>query len=199
MVSDGSDARVAFTNLYRTSPIFIALALHRWWNRGVEVVGDMKRKWVWLSALLVLVVAVVAIQGETRGWHRWAGHHGPWGPGWYVAHELNLTDTQKKQIGAIWDRERPRVAGLVRELANEQANLRSATREKNDGKAQEIATQQGATLAKLLMEKQRMCGEIYASVLNPDQRKKADSLQDKVSERLKGLADRLDRGGAHEN
>lgn len=147
----------------------------------------------------MLVVAVVAIQAETRGWHRWAGRPGPWGPGWYVSHELNLTNTQKKQIGAIWDQERPRVAGLVRELTNEQANLRSASKEKNDGQVQEIASQQGATIAKLLMEKQRMCAEIYASVLNPDQQKKADALQDHISDRLIGLANRLDRGGAHEN
>jgi len=116
-----------------------------------------------------------------------------------MGHELNLTDAQKKQIGTIWDGERPRVAGLVRELASEQAELRAASREKNDGKVQEIASQQGASVAKLLMEKERMCGEIYASVLNADQRKKADALQDKISQRLTGLADRLNDGGAHEN
>jgi hypothetical protein len=49
------------------------------------------------------------------------------------------------------------------------------------------------------MEKERMCGEIYASVLNADQRKKADALQDKISQRLTSLADRLNDGGAHEN
>jgi Spy/CpxP family protein refolding chaperone len=161
----------------------------------------MKRIWIWIGAALVVIVTVVAIRAETRGggWCPWHGHHATWGPGWYMAHELNLTDAQKKQIGTIWDGERPRVAGLIRELASEQAELRAASREKNDGKVQEIASQQGASVAKLLMEKERMCGEIYASVLNADQRKKADALQDKISQRLTGLADRLNDGGAHEN
>lgn len=159
----------------------------------------MKRVWIWIGATLVVIVAVVAIQAETRAWSPWHRHGAPWGPGWYVAHELGLTSAQKKQIGAIWNGERPRVAGLVRELAAEQSELRAATKEKNDGEVQEIASRQGATVARLLMEKERLCGEIYDSVLNADQRKKADAFEDRITERLKHLSDRLDQGGAHEN
>lgn len=159
----------------------------------------MKRIWIWLSVAAVVVATVVGIRAETHSWHRWHGHMGSWGPGWYAVHELDLTEAQKKQIGTIWTGERPRVAGLVRELATQQEALRAAAKDKNEGEVQEIASQQGATVAKLLMEKERMCGEIYASVLTPDQRKKADRLQDEMSEHLKGLADRLEQGGAHEN
>jgi len=163
----------------------------------------MKRKWlwVWIGAALVVIITGIAVRAESRNcrWCRWQGHHAALGPAGYVARELNLTDGQKKQIGTIWDGERPRVAGLIRELASEQAQLRAAIREKNDGKIQEIASQQGASITKLLVEKERTRGEIYGSVLNADQRKKADALEDKISERLTGLAVRLTGGGAHEN
>jgi hypothetical protein len=58
---------------------------------------------------------------------------------------------------------------------------------------EEIAARQGASIAKLLIEKERLKSKIYASVLNPDQRTKADELQRRWDERLDRIANRLEK------
>jgi Spy/CpxP family protein refolding chaperone len=159
----------------------------------------MKRIWIWSGVAVVLIVAVVAIRAQTRGWHCGHLHRGAWGPAGFLAHELDLSDAQRKQIGVLWDAERPRVAGLVRELAAENAELRGAGKEKNDAKVLEIASRQGITISKLLVEKETLCAKISDSVLNEEQKKKADKLESSLNEKLESLASRLEKGGSHEN
>jgi Spy/CpxP family protein refolding chaperone len=138
--------------------------------------------------LLILVVAGLAIaRADVRGWrgcsgHRW-GHFGPMG---YFAHELNLNDAQRKQIQSMWQAEKPTISGFVQELAAESKEMDAATTQGNvdEGKVQEIASRQGATVAKLLVEKERFKAKIYSSVLTPEQRTKADELQARWHERM---------------
>ena len=120
--------------------------------------------------------------------------HGPLG---YVAHELNLSDAQKSQIKSMWEAERPTVASLVQELASEGKEMDSATAQGNldDSKVQAIAARQGETIAKLLVEKERLKSKVYTTVLNPEQRTKADELQKKWHSRLDHVASRIGSGG----
>jgi Spy/CpxP family protein refolding chaperone len=144
-------------------------------------------------AVLVLVVTSLAIaRADVRGWrgcfgHRW-GHFGPMG---YIARELNLNDTQRKQIGSMWEAEKPTVSGLVQELATESKEMDAATAQGNvdDAKVHEIASRQGATIAKLLVEKEHFKAKIYSSVLTPEQRTKADELQARWHERMGHFGD----------
>ena len=147
----------------------------------------MKQIAIWSCAVL-LVVAGIAIAGATvPGWqgypsHRW-GHIGAMG---YVAHELDLSDAQRQQIRSLWQTERPAVSGLVQEFAAESKEMSRATANGkfDEGRVQEIATRQGATLSKLLVEKEHFTTRIYASVLNPAQRTKADKMQSRWHDRL---------------
>lgn len=149
----------------------------------------MKRIVVWTSAALLVVVAGVAIaRADVRGWHgcfghRWGARFGPMG---YVAHELKLNEAQREQIRSMWQTEKPAVSGLVQELAAESKEMDAATAKGNvdESKVQEIAARQGATVAKLLVEKEHFKSKIYATVLNPEQRAKADALQARWHERL---------------
>jgi aspartate ammonia-lyase len=70
------------------------------------------------------------------------------------------------------------------DTASAQGNL-------NESKVQEIAARQGATVAKLLVEKEHLKSKIYTTVLNPEQRTKADELQKRWRSRLDRLADRM--------
>jgi hypothetical protein len=73
----------------------------------------------------------------------------------YVAHELDLSDTQKSQIKTIWQGERPNVSELVREFASEQKEMDVLTFQEgadDEGKMQYISARQGATLAKSMDE-----------------------------------------------
>ncbi|MGC2403981.1 MAG: Spy/CpxP family protein refolding chaperone [Acidobacteriaceae bacterium] len=154
---------------------------------------------IWLSASLVLVLVLV---GATVAVARaaGAGHDGWCGRGWgfyrsigYVGHELNLSDAQKSRIKTMWQAERPVVALLVRDLASDGKEMDSATTQGtfDESKAQAIAAHQGETIAKLLVEKERFKSKIYSTVLNSEQRAKADELQARWDSRLAHAADRL--------
>jgi Spy/CpxP family protein refolding chaperone len=149
----------------------------------------MKRIIIWsCAALLVVVAGVVIARADARGWHgcsghRWSHHFGPMG---YVAHELKLSDTQRQQVESMWQTEKPAISGLVHELAAESKEMDAATAQGNldEAKVQEIAGRQGATVAKLSVEKEHFKSKIYATVLNPEQRTKADELQSRWHDRL---------------
>jgi Spy/CpxP family protein refolding chaperone len=155
----------------------------------------MKRVIIWSCAAVLVVVAGVAIaRADARGWHGCFGHkRGHLGPMGYIAHELKLNGTQRQQIESMWQTEKPTLSGLVHELAVESKEMDAATAKGNldEGKVQEIAGRQGATIAKLLVEKEHFKSKIYATVLNPEQRTKADELQSRWHERLDRMGDRL--------
>ena len=112
----------------------------------------------------------------------------------YVAHELNLSNEQKQQIRSMWQTERPTVSGLLQEFAAENKEMDQASAKGNldESKVQEIATRQGATVAKLLVEKEHFKTKIYTTVLNPEQRTKADALQSRWHERLDHITQRME-------
>jgi Spy/CpxP family protein refolding chaperone len=156
----------------------------------------MMRKIVWatLGAALI-VLGITAAWTQTRTWRGGHGsfwfHHGPMG---FVARELDLSDTQKSQIKTIWEGERPNISELVREFASEQKEMDALTFKDgapDDGRIHDISARQGATLAKLLAEKEKLTGKIYSQVLNPAQRIKADELRKGWSSRLEHAADRI--------
>jgi len=158
----------------------------------------MKRFVIWSSVALLLVgVSLIVARADGPGRHGWGGpgwsHAGPLG---YVAHELNLSGAQKSQIKSMWDAERPTVASLVQDLASESKEMDAATAQGSldDTKVQAIAARQGETIAKLLVEKERLKSKVYTTVLNPEQRTKADELQKTWHSHLDRVASRL--GGA---
>jgi Spy/CpxP family protein refolding chaperone len=152
--------------------------------------GDvaMRKIAIWSCAAVLLAVAGVAIAGaRAGGWNRCPGnrwcHFGAMG---YLAHELSLRPTQKQQIRSMWQAERPTISGLLQEFAAESKEMDQATAKGNldVSKVQEIATRQGATVAKLSVEKEHFKAKIYTTVLDPEQRAKADALQSRLHERF---------------
>jgi len=156
----------------------------------------MMRKIVWTTVGAALIaVGITAAWAQTRTWRGGRGpfwfHHGPMG---FVAHELDLNDTQRSQIKSIWEGERPNISELVREFASEQKEMDALPFQNgaaDEGRIQDITAREGATLAKLLGEKEKLTGKIYSQVLNPTQRTKADELRKRWSSRLEHVADRI--------
>jgi Spy/CpxP family protein refolding chaperone len=143
----------------------------------------------------LIVVGITAASTQTRTWRGGHGpfwfHHGPMG---FVAHELDLSDMQKSQIKTIWEGERTNIAVLVREFASEQKEMAAISLQDgaaDEGRMHDISVREGATLAKLFDEKEKLTGKIYSQVLNPAQRKKADELRKGWSSRLEHVADRI--------
>ena len=157
-----------------------------------------KRIAIWSSVIVLVIASGVAIaRADVRGWHGCFGHRwgAPFGPMGYVSHELNLNDTQRQQIQSMWQTEKPAISGLVHELAAEGKEMDEATAKGNldEGKVQEIASRQGETIAKLLVEKEHFKSKIYTTVLTPEQRTKADELQSRWHDRLDHMSDKLQR------
>lgn len=155
----------------------------------------MTRKMVWASIGVVLIVAgITAVLAQTQHWRVGRGpfwfHGGPMG---YMAHELDLSDTQKSQIKSIWDGERPNVAELVHEFASEQKEMDALTSQgtPDEGRIQDVGTREGATLAKLIVEKEKLTSRIYSQVLDPAQQKKADEIRRRWGSRLDKVANRI--------
>jgi Spy/CpxP family protein refolding chaperone len=86
----------------------------------------------------------------------------------------------------MWQMERPAILSLVHEFAAESKEMDAATAKGNldERKVQEIAARQGSTVARFLVEKEHFKAKIYAAVLSPEQRTKADELQSHWHERL---------------
>jgi hypothetical protein len=61
----------------------------------------------------------------------------------------------------------------------------------DESKVQEIAARQGTTITKLLVEKEQLKSKIYTTVLSPEQRTKADALQEQWHSRLDRIADHI--------
>src|SRR5258705_4256847 len=159
----------------------------------------MKRFIIWSTvALLLVAIGIIVARADGSGRHGWGGrgwsHHGPLG---YLAHELNLTDAQKSQIKSMWEAERPTVASLVQELVSEGKEMDSVTAQGSldESKVQTIADRQGETIARLVVEQERVKAKVHATVLNPEQRTKADQLQKKWRSRLDYVAARIGDGG----
>lgn len=159
----------------------------------------MKRVAIFSSvALLLVLVSIIVARADGPAQYRWGGP--PWGhtgPLGYVAHQLNLSDAQKSEIKSMWEAEQPTIGPIVQELAAESKEMDAATAQGSldEGKVQAIAAQQGETIAKLLVEKERLKSKVYNSVLTPEQRTKADQLQKTWHSRLNHIASSMESGG----
>ncbi len=156
----------------------------------------MMRRIIWTTlgaALIVVGITAAWTQTRTlRGGHSpfWF-HHGPMG---FVADEMDLSGMQKSQIKTIWEGERPNISKLIREFASEEKEMDALTSQDgppDEGRIQDIAARQGATLGKLCAEKEKLTARIYSQVLNPAQRTKADELRKHWSSHLDQVADRI--------
>lgn len=156
----------------------------------------MKRSAVISVLVFVLFLTVFAVvRAETRGRYGWCGHR--WhhlGPANYLAHELKLSDAQKAQIRTLLQAERPVFSAHIHEFLaeNKEMNAIAANANPDQNEVQKIADREANTIATMLMEKAHLQSKIYFTILNSDQRAKADELQKKWGSRLDRLADRLE-------
>lgn len=150
----------------------------------------MTRIWIVLGAVLLLGAATLTLTRVAHA-NRFGRYCG--GPLRVVARELDLTDTQKQQIKAIWQAERPAVATLIRELADEQKDMNLADEggKYDESKMEPIANRQAMTFTKLSMEKEKVISTIYVKVLRPEQRNKADRWRAKWPSRLEEIASQI--------
>jgi Spy/CpxP family protein refolding chaperone len=159
----------------------------------------VKRLLIWAGVISIVLAAGLAIARANSPWrHGWCsrGWHDR-SPLGHIAHELHLSDAQKAQVKTIWQGERPIFASLVREFAREVTEMQSATSGANadEAKVQSIADRQGQTVAKLVVEKEKLKSKIYSAVLTADQRAQANQFLEGMRSRLDRIADHLEQTG----
>jgi hypothetical protein len=90
--------------------------------------------------------------------------------------------------------ERPTITTLLKGMTNEAHQLADATAggKFDEDKLQATAAAEGNTFAKLLMEKERFQSRVYTTVLNEEQHKSADRLQQRWLDRMDHAVSRLD-------
>lgn len=147
------------------------------------------------SVLLIIagIVGLARANFSSTPWARVHGHHGGF-PLAYLSHELNLTDTQRKQIKSIWAQERSTAIPLIRQFLSESTNMPSANTKGafDEAQARAIADKQAATLSQLLVERQRLISRVYDEVLTPEQREKADQLRNRMHDHAERLLNRFE-------
>jgi len=135
-----------------------------------------------VGAALVLGVAVLFAQGMH-------GHGGPDGEFGHVlgfyADALDLTSAQQDQIKSIWQKEKPAMKPLMRQMhQNRQAmNALIEGGAFDEAKVQALATQHAQTTVALEVEHARMKSEML-QVLTPDQKTKYQQLEAKHEARM---------------
>ena len=95
----------------------------------------------------------------------------------------------------LWQAERPIISADIHEFLAENKEMNAITLRGNpdQDKVEKIADREAATIAALLVEKERLQSKVYETVLNPEQRAKADELQKMLESRMDHAADRLGR------
>ncbi len=144
-----------------------------------------KRIVIGLAALLLVVGAAAVGQSLAAN-----GRH--WRRGDFlnrrIAHltrALDLTDAQQQQVKSLVDAQRPALKGLMQQMASQRAQMLAATQngQFDPAKVQAIASQQGQTLANLIVARQELQSKIYA-LLTPDQQAKFNQMQQRRLEHM---------------
>lgn len=153
--------------------------------------NSKRYKYIWVTAAALLLIATALLYAQTRS------QRGEWGPGMgrgmmghgflgHMAQQLQLTDAQKTQIKTLWDAEKPTMLPLIQQLANAHKQMLAITANGafDEAKVATIANQQSQTLARLMIEKEKLQSQIYNQVLTPEQRAKADQLRQNHAARM---------------
>ena len=100
----------------------------------------------------------------------------------HLSRHLDLTDAQRTQVTTILEAERPKVAPLLTEVAQNRQQLHelTASGQFDEAQVRSIASRQAQAMTELIVEKERVKSKIYNEVLTPEQRTKADQMLQRI-------------------
>lgn len=153
----------------------------------------MKKKVLFgILAALVLsagAIFVVAQKGMNRGggpgFGPGGGHGGRHMAG-MMLRGLDLTDEQKAKVKEIMDASRASVEPLVNQMKESRGKLQGlgADGKFDQAAVEALANDQGTTMAKLIVERERAKAQVFA-LLTDEQKAKAAELRQKHQERMR--------------
>ena len=147
------------------------------------------------TKVIAIVVVLLLTLGIGLAWAQAAHRSREWaGAGAFgmhgrmaarIASELQLTDAQKEQIKSILQAEKSKAQPLRQQLAQSRQQLLAATKggSFDENQIRSIASQQAQLRTDMIVEGARVKAEIY-KVLTPEQRTKADAMQERMLTRV---------------
>jgi periplasmic protein CpxP/Spy len=96
---------------------------------------------------------------------------------------LGLTDAQKQQAKTIFQQAKQNAQPLRQELKQNRQSMAAAVKANDATQIRQLATQQGNVRGQLVAARTEAMAKFYAT-LTPDQRTKADKVQQKIRQRL---------------
>ena len=133
------------------------------------------------AAVLLAVAAAIA-----QGMH---GHGGPDGDFHHMmgffTHYLDLTSDQQSQVKAIWEKEKPNLQPLMKQMHQNRADMRAleASGPFDETKTRALATQNAQTMIELQVQHARIKSEMM-QVLTADQKAKFAQFEAKKEARM---------------
>lgn len=148
----------------------------------------MKGRRTWILAVgTVMVLAAAGVLAQ--GMHHRGGPGGDefgFGPGLgFFTDALDLTSAQQDQIKAIWTKEKPAIAPLMRQMRQSHVAMSKLETSDtfNEAQVRAAASQQAQVITELLVQKARIKSEMV-QVLTADQKTKLADLQAKHELRM---------------
>jgi Spy/CpxP family protein refolding chaperone len=106
---------------------------------------------------------------------------------------LNLTDAQKAQAKTIFQQARQSNQPLRQQLQQNRAALSAAVKAGDSAQIQQLAAAQGQIVGKMTAVRTQAMANLYAT-LTPDQRAKADQIQQRIRTRTQQRASQRGNG-----
>jgi Spy/CpxP family protein refolding chaperone len=131
-----------------------------------------------IGAAVILAVAAAIAQGM---------HHGNEGPDGHFNHMLgfftdylDLTSAQQDQAKAIWEKEKPTIEPLMKQVHQNKADMQAlqASGPFDEAKTRALATQHAQTQIEMEVQHARIMSEMM-QILTPDQKTKLTNFQAK--------------------
>ena len=138
-----------------------------------------------IGAALTLAVAAAIAQGM-HGMH---GHGGPDGDFHHMlaffTDKLDLTTDQQAQVKAIWEKEKPNLEPLMKQMHQNHADMRAleASGPFDEVKTRALATQHAQTMVEVEVQHARVKSEMV-QVLTADQKAKLAQFEAKHQEHM---------------
>jgi periplasmic protein CpxP/Spy len=137
-----------------------------------------------IGAAVVLAVAVAIAQGM----HGHGGRHGDFKNmlAFFTKH-LDLTADQQAQAKAIWEKEKPAMEPLMKQMHQNHADMQALQNSGpfDEAKTRALATQQAQTMIEMQVQHARIRSEMI-QILTPDQKAKFAQLEAQKGEHMHG-------------
>jgi protein CpxP len=151
----------------------------------------MKRNLTIFGAVAVVAAGMLFAQTQIAPHNRGAGH------GAFVHQRmmqaLNLTDAQKEQAKAIFQQAKQSAQPIRAQLQQNRQALAAAAKTGNTAQIQQLANDEGRLLGQVIAVRTEAMSKFY-NTLTPEQRAKADQLQQSRQQRMQQRSGKAKNG-----